>query len=226
MCVAYGKTKKFVYQFSIMGTVVTTTLYEKRPDVVEEIFDYLKRMDTLFSANRDDSELANVNSNAGIKPVKVSDETFSLVEDAVKYSKEYYDSFNVLIGPLVKLWAIGFGGDVVPDPKDIKRLIPLVHPDDVDLNKANKTVFLQRPGMQLDLGAIAKGYFADHIIRFLESKNIESGIIDLGGNVKFLGKNPTNNTGLWSLGFKTHFINEMNQLLALILQLKRSLLLG
>lgn len=188
-----------------MGTVVTTTLYEKRPDIIEEIYDYLKQMDILFSANRDDSELYKVNSNAGIKPVKVNQETFSLIRDAVSYSKKYYDSFNVLIGPLVKLWSIGFGGDKVPEPTDINRLIPLVHPDDVELNETKTTVFLQRPGMQLDLGAIAKGYFADNIISFLKSKNIDSGIIDLGGNVKFLGKNPTSDNGLWSLGIQNPF---------------------
>lgn len=82
------KHKKFVSQFSMMGTLISLTLFEKNEKAVFDIYDYLQKMDDLFSANRPDSKLAEINRNAGIQPVKVSNECFSLISDAIRYSKK------------------------------------------------------------------------------------------------------------------------------------------
>ncbi|QIR08685.1 FAD:protein FMN transferase [Lentilactobacillus hilgardii] len=196
------KHKKFVSQFSMMGTLISLTLFEKNEKAVFDIYDYLQKMDDLFSANRPDSKLAEINRNAGIQPVKVSNECFSLISDAIRYSKKYSDSFNVLIGPLVKTWKIGFGGQNVPSQFEIIRDLKLVHPSRVVLDPVKQTVYLKDKGMQLDLGAIAKGYFADQIIKQLKEHDIDKGIINLGGNVQVLGNNPLSKDGYWGIGIR------------------------
>lgn len=181
------KRKKYLSKFPMMGTIISLTLFEKNEPAVFEVYDYLQKMDRVFSANRQDSELAKINQNAGIRPTKVSKTCFELIDDAVKYSKKYSDSFNVLIGPLVKTWKIGFGGQRIPEKSEIESTLKLMDPGKVVLNSKKLTVYLTKPKMQFDLGAIAKGYFADQIASRLTGEKITNGIINLGGNVQTWG---------------------------------------
>lgn len=104
----------------------------------------------------------DVNDAAGIKPVAVSDSTYQLTKLAIKTSQENF-GFNALIGPLVKLWKIGFSGANVPPKEAIASQLSLIDPTQVELDDDKFTIFLKQAGMQLDLGAIAKGYIADRI---------------------------------------------------------------
>lgn len=192
--------KKYVSKFQMMGTVISITLFEPNQPLVEASYDYLQRMDQVFSMNRSDSELMAINQQAGIRPVQVSATAFSLIQDALHYSKRHRDSFNVLIGPLVKLWRIGFGGDQVPSSAEIQRRLRLMDYSQVVLDAPTQTVYLKQVGMQLDLGAIAKGYFADQLIQQFQQAGVTSAIVNLGGNVKLLGSNPLTTDGRWEVG--------------------------
>lgn len=192
--------KKYVSKFQMMGTVISITLFEPNQPLVEASYDYLQRMDQVFSMNRSDSELMAINQQAGIRPVQVSATAFALIQDALHYSKRHRDSFNVLIGPLVKLWRIGFGGDQVPSSAEIQRRLRLMDYSQVVLDAPAQTVYLKRAGMQLDLGAIAKGYFADQLIQQFQQAGVTSAIVNLGGNVKLLGPNPLTTDGRWEVG--------------------------
>lgn len=194
--------KKYVSQFTMMGTVITLTLFEPNQALVEQVYDYLQRMDQVFSMNRPDSELNAINQQAGKRAVVVSPTCFGLIRDALAYSKRHADSFNVLIGPLVKLWKIGFGGHTVPAQSQIQAGLKLMALDQVELNADQHSVYLKRAGMQLDLGAIAKGYFADRIIDQLQAAGIERAIVNLGGNVKLLGTNPMTADQRWQVGIQ------------------------
>ena len=194
--------KKYVSQFTMMGTVISLTLFKPNQKAIEDVYDYLQRMDHIFSANRLDSEIAEVNRCAGKRPVIVSAECFRLTREAIAYSKQYSDSFNVLIGPFVKLWKIGFGGSQIPTELDIKRKLDLLNLNKVIFEEERLSIYLRKPGMQLDLGAIAKGYFADQIVKQLKRFGIVSAIVNLGGNVKILGSNPLTNNHRWQVGIQ------------------------
>lgn len=194
--------KKYVSQFTMMGTVISLTLFESNQPVVEAVYDYLQRMDQVFSVNRPDSQLSAVNQAAGQRPVTVDPAAFELIQNAIAYSKRYADSFNVLIGPLVKLWKIGFGGQQVPAAAAIVQRQRLMSLDQVQLDAATRQVFLRQAGMQLDLGAIAKGYFADQIVAQLQAAGVQHAIVNLGGNVKLLGSNPLATDQRWQVGIQ------------------------
>ena len=59
--------------------------------------------------------------------------------------------------------------------------------------------------MLLDLGSIAKGYAADEIVKILKEENINSAIIDLGGNIYALGFKEGNKN--WKIGIQNPFDN-------------------
>ena len=194
--------KKYISQFTMMGTVISLTLFKPNQPVVEAVYDYLQQMDQVFSVNRTDSELSAINQQAGQRPVQVSPACFQLIQDALAYSQQYADSFNVLIGPLVKLWRIGFGGHTVPTAADIQQNLQQMDLTQVTLDAKQHSVYLRQTGMQLDLGAIAKGYFADRIVEQLRQAGIDNAIVNLGGNVKLLGKNPLTIDSRWQVGIQ------------------------
>ena len=141
----------------------------------------------------------DINHAAGLHPVQVSASTYNLIKLAVYESKQNF-GFNALIGPVVKLWHIGFKGAHVPTDAQIKAKMGLTNPDDVVLDDANQTVFLTKKGMELDLGGIAKGYIADRIRDLWRAYDVRAGIINLGGNVLFVNSSPKRASGEWILG--------------------------
>ena len=184
-----------------MGTVVTVTLYDNKSEkIIDKAFEEVKKIEQLVSINMEGTELDEVNNNAGIKPVKVSDDTYNIIKKGLEYSSLTNGSFDITIGPLVKLWSIGLPEAKVPTIEEIKEKIQYINYNDVELNNSEKTVFLKKPGMIIDLGGIAKGYTADVIAQTLKDEGVEKAIIDLGGNIYALGEKAENT--LWRIGIQ------------------------
>lgn len=184
-----------------LGTVVEIKIYDKATDdIFTGAFHILKRIEDRMSLNLDNSEICNINKNAGKESVKVSDETFSVVERGKYYSTLSNGLFDISVGPLVKLWGIGSDNARVPSSDEINSTIKKINYKNILLDKPNTSVKLVNEGMMLDLGGIAKGYAADEIARYLKSKNIQHAIINLGGNVLVMGSKP--NGQPWSIGIQ------------------------
>lgn len=171
-----------------MGTVVKVTLYDSKDEkILDSAFNRVKEIEDLVSINKNDTELDKVNDNSGIEPVKVSEDTYKIVKRGLEYSIMSNGSFDVAIGPLVKLWSIGLPEAKVPTTEEITKAISLVDYNKVKLDDSDKSIFLEEKGMVIDLGSIAKGYAADEIGEVLKEMGCNSAIIDLGGNIYALG---------------------------------------
>lgn len=158
----------------------------------------IQKFEDKLTVNRNESEVMSINHQAGISPVVVPGDTYSLIKRAVLVSKKHL-GFNVAIGPLVKLWKIGFKGANRPSDNDIKQRLNIIDPEKIILNDTESSVFLQEKGMEIDLGGIAKGYIADQIKELWKKRGVETGIIDLGGNVLLLGAS-LHEYGIWNIG--------------------------
>lgn len=188
----------------LMGTYINLTLYDSNnPEILDKAFNKLKEIELLVSINEAGTEVDSINSNAGISPVKVSDDTFNIIKRGLHYSNISDGSFDITIGPLVKLWNIGLPDAKVPTEPEIKEKLKYINYKNVELNENNKTVFLKEKGMMLDLGSIAKGYAADEIKNLFKENNVNSAIIDLGGNVLTLGTKPDGSD--WKIGVQDPF---------------------
>ena len=187
-----------------MGTRVTLTVEHPRPEAqlargAALIRDYENRL----SANLPSSEIARINQMAGVQPVAVDPVVYRLVREAVLVSRSRA-GFNAAIGPLVQLWRIGFEDAQIPERTAIDSCRELSDPDRIELDDAHSSVFLGRPGMKLDLGAIAKGWIADAIKQVWQAEGVPSGVIDLGGNVLTLGTAPHADRR-WRVGVQAPF---------------------
>lgn len=185
----------------VLGTFCTINLYNKGSSKNYKLmFDRLKELDQILSANRDDSNIAEINQNAGIKPVKAKPETLYVLQVALQFSEKTQGSYDPTIGPLVKLWNIGTTDAAVPSKEALDQALSLINYKNVLIDPSNETVFLTKKGMKLDLGANAKGYAADELVRIIQSLKIPRAIIDLGGNVFAYGEKAKNKK--WVIGIR------------------------
>lgn len=188
----------------VLGTIATVKLYDHQSqEILDAAFDKLNEIENILSINKTNTLLDAINENAGIAPVQVDAATYHVIEKGLYYSQLTSGAFDLTIGPLVKLWDIGFPTARVPEPSEIDATLPLVDFNLVTLDESTHSVYLEKKGMQLDLGGIGKGYAADEVAKILRESGVEHAIIDLGGNVYALGDKPGNK--LWTIGIQDPF---------------------
>ena len=167
----------------LMGTTITISLVDERADILlQKSFDLLKELEYRFNANSQESELMEINYQAGIAPVKVHPDLFELISLGLEHSLAPSSHLNISIGPLIQTWRIGFADARLPELNEIEAVLPLVNPHFIKLDPTNFTIFLEKKGMKLDLGCLAKGYSADKVAQYLKEHGVTSALINLGGN--------------------------------------------
>lgn len=191
-------------QTLLLGTVISIKLYnEVDDDIFNKVFKRIGEIESKMTINGDNSEVIEINRNAGKNFVKVSDDTFYVIEKGKYFSHLSNGRFDISIGPLVKLWNIGTENAKVPTQEEINNKINLVNYNNVILDENNKSVKLDKKDMIIDLGGIAKGYAADEAVRILKENNIHRGIINLGGNIYAYGSKDEGTP--WKIGIQNPY---------------------
>jgi FAD:protein FMN transferase len=184
-----------------LDTPCTISIYDKSSTaVLDKAFAALKDIHNKMNADLDSSEVSNINKNAGLNYVKVSDGTFYVIKEAIKFSELTGGKFDITIGPLVKLWGINTPNAHVPSPAEIKSKLPLVNYKNILINENDKSVKLKNTGMAIDLGGIAKGYAGDAVGNVLKQNGVKHALINLGGNIYTIGSKPDGSN--WRLGIQ------------------------
>lgn len=188
----------------LMGTVCIITLYNNESqEIFDGAFEIIAEEDRLLSLQKENSDLGLINMNAGLKAVEVSEHTYRVVESALGYAEMTEGAFDPTIAPLVQLWAIGQGNTgILPSESAIEAENALTDFSLVTMESGN-SIKLEKKGMKIDLGGIAKGYIADRVKEYLLSQGVERAIINLGGNIIVLGEKPGNEP--WKIGIQNPF---------------------
>lgn len=190
----------------LLGTYVSIKIFDKgKEEALKEAFHLIKALGDKITVNEKGSQIDKINENAGIKPIQVSDDIYSLLKKAYTYSASSKGSFDMTIGPITSLWRIGFPDARKPDEQEIKEALQKVDYKKVELNDTKKTAYLTEKGMKLDLGSIAKGFITDKVVSLLKEKKVTTAIIDLGGNVYVLGnsvRSTKEKTYPWTVGIQ------------------------
>ena len=176
----------------LLDTPCKVTIYDNvSNDVLDKAFDKLREIDKKMNAANEDSEISAINNQAGKGYVKVSDNTFYVIKEGIKYGDLTKEKFDISVGPLVKLWHVNQrkenDTEPLPTQEQINQAKSLVNYKNVLLKEDTKEVMLKEPGMSLDLGGIAKGYAGDAVAEVLKSNGVSHAIIDLGGNILTVG---------------------------------------
>src|SRR5207245_2116736 len=136
------------------------------------------------------SELMQLCAKAGGDPAPVSEELFFVLSKAQEVSKLSDGAFDVTVGPVVKLWRRARRTQKLPDPDQLAKALELVGYEKMHLDSKKRTVKLDKAGMQLDLGGIAKGYAGDEAQAVLKKHGITRALVAAGGDIVVSGAPP------------------------------------
>ncbi|MBE6024873.1 MAG: FAD:protein FMN transferase [Cellulosilyticum sp.] len=188
----------------VLGTIVTISLYDSdSEELLDRAFNKLTELENILSINKTNTVIDTINHHAGITPVEVDEATYHLIKKGLYYSELTSGAFDITIGPLVKLWNIGFPSAHIPSQEEITNKLPLVDYHLMTLDDSTHSVYLGKEGMLLDLGGIGKGYATDEIAKLLRAEGVNHAIINLGGNIYTIGDKPDNR--LWTIGVQNPF---------------------
>lgn len=203
-CSSCASSKNQVYRKSniVMDTAVTLSAYGiNSQKAVEESFKKLDEINRMASTTISVSDVYKINRSSGKDYVKVHPEILKMIEISIKYSKLSGGALDITLGPIINLWGIGTDEERLPSDEEIKAKLPLVGYDKISINEKDNSVKLQKQGMAIDLGGIAKGFAADEVLKIYKKYNIKNGLINLGtSSIYALGKNEDNKE--WSVGIK------------------------
>jgi len=148
----------------------------------------IARIETLISSWDPNSQTSEINRNAGIKPVKVDQELFELIERAIGISKLTDGAFDISYASMDNIWKFDGSMTQMPTEEEIKNSVKKVGYQNIELDKTKNTVFLKNKGMKIGFGAIGKGYAADKAKNLLIKENVPAGIINASGDMNTWGK--------------------------------------
>jgi thiamine biosynthesis lipoprotein len=150
----------------------------------------ITRIENLISDWRSGTEVDQINKNAGIKPVKVSWETFQLIERSKYLSKITEGAFDISYAALDRIWKFDGTVNQLPDPEMVKASVSKIGYQKIMTQAKDTTVFLELPGMKIGFGSNGKGYAADKARMLLQSMGVEAGIVNASGDLTTWGKKP------------------------------------
>lgn len=169
-----------------MGTTFSIVAYDedrqRLESAVDEAFEEVRRLDSLLSNYKKDSEWSRVNREAGAGPVRVSAELFHLLEACQAYSRASQGAFDITVGPLLKVWGFYKGSGRLPHRAEIREALARTGYQSLILDPERQSVRFGKPGMDLDPGGIGKGYAVDRMVEVLKSAGIGSALISAGGS--------------------------------------------
>ncbi len=157
-------------------------------DVTERIF----ALEKSLSVTLDDSEIWRLNAEGS---GTVSEDTMSLLQQAISYCEKTEGSFDITVYPFVKAWGFSTEEKHVPSENTLTSLLPCVGSEHIHVD--GQTVTLDE-GTELDFGAIAKGYAAQSCAEYLRKQGVEAALMSLGGNVQTVGTKPDGSP--WVIG--------------------------
>lgn len=191
---------KDVRSFEAMNTFMVIKSYGRKAAKANLLAQKrICELEDFISVTKAESDVCRVNESLG-NEIVLHDETFFVLDFALKTADESSGVFNPLLYPVIREWGFTTGEYRVPAKPEIERLMGFTDYRKVKLNPEKKSVALEK-NMMIDLGAVGKGYAGDCALQVLRQNGIKSAVLDLGGNVQVLGKKTDGS--LWKIGVKS-----------------------
>jgi len=171
-------------------------------DVLERALAAAREVERLMSTYREDSELSAVNRLAARQEVKVSPETFHLLEKARDYSRITDGAFDITVTPLLDVWKRSAAANRQPTSDELADAARHVGWRKVILSgPAPMTVRFADPGVRINVDAIAKGYGVDRALQSLRVAGVSSALVNIGGEIACFGDD-------WIIGIQDPFAGD------------------
>ena len=193
-----------------MDTYMTITAYgEDAGEAVEEAQARILKLEKEWSVTDESSQIYQANHSGG-SPVTLSDDTRDVVSFALEMAEKTGGALEPTIYPVLEAWGFTTDENRIPAPDEIQTLLEHVGYEQVSLSGNELTL---PEGVELDLGAVGKGYAGDAAAEVIKEQGVTSALLDLGGNIQAVGKRPDGTD--WRIGIRNPFGDgQMGMLLA------------
>lgn len=166
---------------------------------IDEAIAEVRRIEALLTTFSNDSQTNQINQQAGIRPVRVDREVFSLIQRSLRISALTQGAFDITYGSIDKsLWNFDTNMTTLPGLETARQLVRLINYRNVLLDETQCTVFLKEKGMRIGFGGIGKGYAAERARQLLRDHGVTSGIVNAAGDLTTWGNQP--NGKPWTIG--------------------------
>jgi FAD:protein FMN transferase len=174
---------------TLMGTDVRVELWAAEEGAgrmaIATVFQELRRLDEMMNPWNPASELARINREAGGGAMTVSPEITEVVQRALYYSRLSHGAFDISFASVGQYYDYRSGK--APSSEQLRRSSPDIDYRSIVLDEIQHSIYFTRPGLQIDLGGIAKGYAVDRAIDVLLAAGIKNAVISAGGDSRILG---------------------------------------
>jgi thiamine biosynthesis lipoprotein len=181
----------------IMGTVFEIAAYDQSSEhasiAIEKAFQEIVRLDDLLSNYKPDSALSNLNRSAHFHAEKVPSDLYRVIDQALQFSRLSDGKFDISIAPLVNLWKAALRGEGTPSQAQQEEVRSCVGYEKIELTPPDRISF-RSSCLQLDLGAIGKGYAVDRAAEVLHSWGLRNALITAGGSTILAMGSPPDQT--------------------------------
>lgn len=181
-----------------MGTLFRIKLYaantKQAKSAFRAAFDRVRDLDAILSDYKPDSELNRISQS----PIRIGLDLFQVLDASQKLADETSGAFDVTLGPVIRLWREARKNNRLPDPDALREAGSRCGYRQLHLDAANRTAMLEQPGMQLDVGGIAKGYAADQALAVLHRLGIRQALVAASGDLAF--SDPPPGQKGWKIG--------------------------
>ena len=197
--VARGELLRHESSIDAMGSTFTVAAYgddrQKLITAVDLALEEARRLDQKLSNYRPESEWSEVNRLAADRPVQVSPELFRLLAYCVEVSRESEGTFDITVGPLMRVWGFYKGSGHLPHRAEVRGTLVKVGFKNIVLDPLARTVRFSRQGVEIDPGGVGKGYAVDRMAGILKENGIRSAFITAGGSSMYAIGTPPGEPG-------------------------------
>lgn len=172
-------------------------------DAATDALDLIDELEDQLSVYRDHSEVSRLNAVAASQPVVVEDRIFDLLAHATTHTRDTGGAFDIASGALIKAWGFHRRQGRIPTAAEHQTAMQMTGMRHVILDSERRTVKFRRAGLELNLGAIGKGYALDRAAELLRNRwGIASALLHGGGSsVRAIGIPPGQPRG-WAVVVK------------------------
>jgi len=166
-----------------------------------DALDMIHALEAQMTVYRPESELVQLNRRAAVEDVPVEPALFQLLLLAREISQETAGAFDPTSGPLIALWRTCRSQGRIPTSDEIAVARESTGMSHVHFDEVRQTVRFDRPGVELNLGAIGKGHAVDRAAAFLVQEGLEEWLFH-GGYSSILVRGDHCGYGGWPVGLR------------------------
>ena len=169
--------------------------------LADAALDEIDRFEAQLTVYREESEVSRLNAQAGNAPVVVEEKLFQLLARAQHLHGQTEGAFDIAVGALIKAWGFYRRQGCVPSKAERAAALCNSGMHHVRLDPDRRTVAIDKPGVEINLGSIGKGYALDQAVGQLHRQGRVHSMLIHGGHssVFALGHEPGSRDG-WSIG--------------------------